>query len=150
MDQEKPVERIFSEIEAAAILGMSSEVLAKRRRAGKIGHIRDGRYYIRFLQRHIDAYLASCDNPRLPAEERRQLRREEIVRKRSQPAQSKDKNYGLSEATMILMGPKWVAEFIAEAKELERAKSRGRAPNDSGGRPHNGYTGQDGKEPPRE
>jgi hypothetical protein len=58
MEKEEPTERLFSESEAAAMLGMSPRMLANRRRARKIEHVRDGRYYIRYRQRDIDGYLS--------------------------------------------------------------------------------------------
>jgi hypothetical protein len=49
-------DRLFSEEEAAAILGISLRMLADRRRAGRIGAIKDG-YYIRYKIHHLEAYL---------------------------------------------------------------------------------------------
>ena len=46
---------IFTEEEAAAILGMTPRMLARRRRAGKIGAIKDG-HFIRYTRQSLVAY----------------------------------------------------------------------------------------------
>jgi hypothetical protein len=48
-------DKIYNEREAAALLGMSERMLAQRRRAGKICHIKDGDY-IAYLQSHLDDF----------------------------------------------------------------------------------------------
>lgn len=58
---EDRTKRIYSEEEAATILGMTKRMLAMRRRAGKIGHVKDGRY-IGYTQEHLDRYCRKIDS----------------------------------------------------------------------------------------
>ena len=48
--------RLYSEEEAASLLGMSPRMLANRRRAGRIGAIKDGRV-IGYTLAHLKEYL---------------------------------------------------------------------------------------------
>lgn len=48
---------LYTEEEAAALLGMSIRMIADRRRAGKIGTITDGQRFIRYKKEHLEAYL---------------------------------------------------------------------------------------------
>jgi hypothetical protein len=47
--------KMYSQVEAAAILGMTLGMLMDRRRAGKIGCVKDG-HYIAFSRLHIEDY----------------------------------------------------------------------------------------------
>ena len=79
-------DKIYNEKEAAALLGMSARMLARRRRAGKIRHIKDGDF-IAYRQTHLDEYCKRLERG-LPGEEapepKTQLRPPQTVsRKRS-------------------------------------------------------------------
>ena len=54
---DKKVDRdtLYTEAQAADLLKMTPRMLAERRRAGKIGHIKDGRFIV-FAQQHLDEY----------------------------------------------------------------------------------------------
>jgi hypothetical protein len=55
-----PPPRIFSEEEAASLLGMTKRMLAKRRYEKKIKFLKDG-HFIGYTQRHLDAYCEKFD-----------------------------------------------------------------------------------------
>lgn len=50
------LQRLYSEKEVATLLGMTERMLAQRRRAGKIGCMRDGKL-IAYSAQHIETYL---------------------------------------------------------------------------------------------
>ena len=51
--------RILTQREAAEILGMTPRMLAARRRAGKIGWFKDGKW-IGFTPQHVEEYIKAC------------------------------------------------------------------------------------------
>ena len=58
-----PSKDLYSEEEAAALLGMTKRMLAKRRYEGKIGHCKDG-HFVGYSQKHIDTYCDKFDKER--------------------------------------------------------------------------------------
>jgi len=56
---------LFTETEAAKILGMSVRQLANRRRAGKIGYIKDGAF-VAYTKKHITDFCASATKAAVP------------------------------------------------------------------------------------
>lgn len=55
----------FTEEEAAAILKMTPDMLARRRRAGKIAAFKDGRA-VAYCWDHLEAYRQSCIRQNTP------------------------------------------------------------------------------------
>ena len=48
----------YSEAEAAKVLGLHPQTLRRRRLAGKISHLKDGRW-VRYTRQHLEDYAAT-------------------------------------------------------------------------------------------
>lgn len=50
----------YSESDAVRILGLSRVTLWRLRQSGRLQHLRVG-HHVRYLRRHLEAYLKSCE-----------------------------------------------------------------------------------------
>ena len=146
-----PSKELFSEEEAAALLGMSKRMLAKRRYEGKIGHCKDG-HFIGYSQRHIDSYCEKFDKdrplnhkPSLTSQSKkaREPWKERKLRQRKVNAEQRDKDKKSAERAFKRHGSagarfmalitgftKSPATAAGEAFQTEESYASGKAPRE--------------------